>query len=197
MHIHAPRINIHRKSLQLSMVFTLCLLVMPAMAANLKSSTIESFLASHQDVTNVLEQTAGNQATEFSDEDDWNMDFTSAYSGLAEELSNHPPTFRKVSDVVERHGFANLEQWSQIGDRIYTAYMAINMEGQPAVEPGAMENYMASLEGLPEADLQNIRTMMESAVGSSEKARNAPVQDIEAVRPYLAKIQALYETEAR
>lgn len=199
MHTHAARTDIHRHCLQLSMVFTLCLLVMPAMADSLKSSTIKSFMASQQEVTTVLDQIAGNQATDFSDDDeDWNMDFTSVYSGFVDELSNHPPTLKKVSDVVESHGFENLEQWSRIGDRIFTAYMAIDMEGQPAVDTGAMESYMASLEeGLPEADMQNIRTMMEGAISSSEMARNAPVRDIEAVRPHIAEVRALYETEAR
>lgn len=197
MHSHATRIHINRACLQLSMVFTLCLLVMPAMADSLKSSTIESFLASKQEVVTVLERTAENQPTGFSDDETWNMDFTSVYSGLVDELRNHPPTFNKVNGVVERYGFESLSQWSQVGDRIFSAYMAINMEGQPAFDTGAMENYMSSIESLPEADLQNMRTMMEGAISSSEMARNAPAEDIEAVRPYVAELKALYETEVR
>lgn len=197
MHSHATRIHINRACLQLSMVFTLCLLVMPAMADSLKSSTIESFLASKQEVVTVLELTAENQPTAFSDDETWNMDFTSVYSGLVDELRNHPPTFNKVNGVVERYGFESLSQWSQVGDRIFSAYMAINMEGQPAFDTGAMENYMSSIESLPEADLQNMRTMMEGAISSSEMARNAPAEDIEAVRPYVAELKALYETEVR
>lgn len=197
MHSHATRIHINRAYLQLSMVFTLCLLVMPAMADSLKSSTIESFLASKQEVVTVLERTAENQPTGFSDDETWNMDFTSVYSGLVDELRNHPPTFNKVNGVVERYGFESLSQWSQIGDRIFSAYMAMNMEGQPAFDTGAMENYMSSIESLPEADLQNMRTMMEGAISSSEMARNAPAEDIEAVRPYVAELKALYETEVR
>lgn len=197
MHSHATRIHINRAYLQLSMVFTLCLLVMPAMADSLKSSTIESFLASKQEVVTVLERTAEHQPTGFSDDETWNMDFTSVYSGLVDELRNHPPTFNKVNGVVERYGFESLSQWSQIGDRIFSAYMAMNMEGQPAFDTGAMENYMSSIESLPEADLQNMRTMMEGAISSSEMARNAPAEDIEAVRPYVAELKALYETEVR
>lgn len=197
MNAQARGVNVHRNCLQLSMVFTLCLLVMPAMAGSLKTSTIESFIASNQEVVTILDRTAANAATEFSEDEAWGLDFTSVYSGLVGELRNHPPTFRKVSGVVERHGFENLEQWGQMGDRIFAAYMAINMEGQPAADRGAMENYMASIEGLPEADLQNIRTMMEGAISSSEVARNAPVRDIEAVRPFITELKTLYETEAR
>ncbi|PHQ25162.1 hypothetical protein CLH62_12505 [Marinobacter guineae] len=198
MYAHARRILTRCNYRQLSLAITLCLLVVPTHASTLKSSTIESFIASLQDMRAIFDDSAENElAEEFTDNDDWNMDLTRVYSDMVEELGNHPPTQRKVSAVAERHGFESLEQWGQIGDRIFTAYMAINMEGQPAMDTGAMENYMASIENLPEADKQNIRTMMEGAVQSNEVVRNAPVRDIEAVRPYIAEITALHEMEAR
>lgn len=198
MYAHARHILTHCNYRQLSFAITLCLLFVPAHASDLKSSTMESFLASVKDMDTILDDSEENGLEEsFADDDDWNMDFSRAYSGMVEELGNHPPTLRKVSAVVKRHGFENLEQWGRIGDRIFSAYMAINMEGQPPMGTGAMENYMASIEGLPEADIQNIRTMMESAVKYNEVVRNTPVRDIEAVRPYMAELMALYDMEAR
>ncbi len=198
MYAHARRILSRCNYRQLSFAITLCLLVVPAHASTLKSSTIESFLASLQDMRAIFDDSeAGEPDEEFTDNADWNMDFTSMYSGMVEELGNHPPTQRKVSALAERHGFESLEQWGRIGDRIFTAYMAIHAEGQPAMDTGAMENYMALMENLPEAEKQNIRKMMESTVRSSEVIRNAPVRDIEAVRPYADEIMALHEMEAR
>jgi hypothetical protein len=198
MYDHARRIIIHGNYRQLSLALMLCLLVLPAQAADLSSSTIQSFLASVQDMELVSDDSEENAVEEsFAEDDDWDTDFSRMYSGMVEEVSNHPPTLRKVSAVAEHHGFKNLEQWGRIGDRIFTAYMAINMEGQPAMDMGAMENYMASLENLPEADIQNIRSMMEGAVKSHEVVRNTPVRDIEAVRPHMAELMALYEMEAR
>ncbi|MBU2953105.1 hypothetical protein [Marinobacter sp. F3R08] len=198
MHAHIRRITPHCNYRQLSLIFSLCLLVLPAHADTLKSSTIESFLASVQDMMPLFYDSEGNSPEEsFAEDDDWNMDLTNMYSGMVKELSNHPPTLKKVSGVAKRHGFTNLEQWGQIGDRIFNAYMAINMEGQPAIDTRAMEDYMASLEGLPEADTQNIRAVMESAIKSNEVVRNTPVRDIEAVRPHLTDLMALYEIEAR
>ena len=198
MHAHARRILTRCNYRQLVLALTLCLLVMPAHASDLKSSTIESFLSSLQDMQTIFDDSEENELEEsFADDDDWNMDLTRAYSDMVEELGNHPPTQRKVSAVAERHGFENLEQWGRIGDRIFTAYMAIQAEGQPAMDTGAMENYMALMENLPEAEKQNIRKMMESTVRSNEVIRNAPVRDIEAVRPYTDEITALYDMEAR
>lgn len=198
MYAHARHILTRCNYRQLSFAVTLCLLVVPAHASDLKSSTIESFLSSLQDVQAIFEDSGESELDEeFTDNADWNMDFTSMYSDMVEELGNHPPTQRKVSAVAERHGFENLEQWGRIGDRIFTAYMAIQAEGQPAMDTGAMENYMALMENLPETEKQNMRKMMESTVRSNEVIRNAPARDIEAVRPYTDEITALYDMEAR
>ncbi|WP_417568286.1 hypothetical protein [Marinobacter sp.] len=194
MYAHARRILTYCNYRQLTLAITLCLLVVPAHASDLRSSTIESFLASLQDMQSIFDDSEASEPDEeFTGSDDWNIDFTRMYSGMVDELSNHPPTQRKVGAVAERHGFESLEQWGRIGDRIFTAYMAIHAEGQPAVDTGAMENYMALMENLPEAEKQNIRKMMESTVRSNKVIRNAPVRDIEAVRPYADEIMALHE----
>lgn len=148
----------------------LCLVIAPAQAGALTGNTIESFIASLQDMEAVFEDSG-------------------------EEVSKHPPTQRGLSAVAKRHGFSNLDEWASAGDRIYTAYMAISMEGQPAMDESGMESYMASLEQLPEEERNNIRTMMESAIESNKTIRNAPREDIEAVRPYIDEITALHMQE--
>ncbi|MDY6841278.1 MAG: hypothetical protein SV429_07220 [Pseudomonadota bacterium] len=201
MYAHTRPIITHCNYRQLSLVLTLCLLVLPAHADTLKSSTIESFLASLQDMESIFYELEENEPKAEladdaeSDDEVWSMDFTRMYSRLAEEMSKNPPVQRKLNAVAERHGFENLEQWGQTGDRIYTAYMAINMEGQPAMDMEAMENYMGSMEALPDADRQEIRTRMEAIVKSNEVIRNVPTRDIEAVRPYVTEIMALYRME--
>lgn len=180
---------------QLVWAVALYFVVAPSQASTLTDSTIESFMASLQDMQAIFEDSGEDSPDEeLADDDD--MDFTSVYSGMVEELSNHPPTQRKVSAIAKRHGFESLAEWARSGDRIYTAYMAINMEGQPAMEESAMENYMASLEHMPEEEKNNIRRMMGSAIKSNESIRNAPTEDIEAVRPYLDEITALHEMDA-
>lgn len=193
---HISSGTMHARCFQLVLAVALYLVVAPSQASSLTDSTIESFMASLQDMQAIFEDSGEDSLDEeFADEGD-DMDFTSVYSSMVEELSNHPPTQRKVSAIAKRHGFESLAEWARSGDRIYTAYMAINMEGQPAMEENAMENYMASLEHMPEEEKNNIRRMMGSAIKSNESIRNAPTEDIEAVRPYLDDITALHEMDA-
>lgn len=196
MLIHVRSGALRGHCFQLVWAVALYFVVAPSQASTLTDSTIESFMASLQDMQAIFEDSGEDSLDEeIADDDDMDMDFTSVYSGMVEELSNHPPTQRKVSAIAKRHGFESLTDWARAGDRIYTAYMAINMEGQPAMDGGAMESYMASLEHMPEEEKNNIRRMMGSAIKSNDRIRNAPTEDIEAVRPYLDELTALHEME--
>ncbi len=181
---------------------TLCFLAAPAHAQTLNSSTIEPFIASVIELQTILEGAEeGTPDETFEDEDDNCTDPTKAFTSLAKELGNHPPTKDKVSSMVKRHGFSSLAEWAQTGDRIYTAYMAINMEDQPMMDgmmdENAIEDYMASVgDVMSDARKKEIRAMMESAMKSNEAINNAPSEDIEAVRPYADKITAINEMDA-
>ncbi len=52
------------------------------------------------------------------------------------------------------------------------------------MDMSGMDEYMAAMDYLPEAEKENMRRMMEGARKSTEAARNAPKADIEAVRPF-------------
>lgn len=181
---------------------TLCFLAAPAHAQTLNSSTIEPFIASLIELQTVLEESGeGTPDETFEDEDGSDTDPTKAFTSLAEELDNHPPTKDKVSSMVKRHGFSSLAEWAQTGDRIYTAYMAINMGDQPEMDgmmdENAIEDYMTSVgDVMSDARKKEIRAMMESAMKSNEAINNAPSEDIEAVRPYADKITAINEMDA-
>lgn len=198
MFTHARSGAVRGHCFQLVLAVVLYFVVAPSQASTLTDSRIESFMASLQDMQAIFEDSGEYSLDEelADDEDDMDMDFANVYSSMVEELSNHPPTQRKVSAIAKRHGFESLAEWARSGDQIYTAYMAINMEGQPAMDESAMENYMASLEHMPEEEKNNIRRMMGNAIKSNESIRNAPTEDIEAVRPYLDEITALHDMDA-
>jgi hypothetical protein len=173
----------------------LCLVIAPAQAGTLTSNTIESFITSLQDMEAIFEDSEEDVPDEEFEDDDMAIDFTRIYSGMVQEVSKHPPTQRKIRVLAKRHGFSSLDEWASAGDRIYTAYMAINMEGQPVMNESEMESYMASLKQLPEDERNNIREMMEGAIESNKTIRNAPREDIKAVRPYIDEITALHMDE--
>lgn len=192
-HMHFSPTPVHFFQTLLALI--LCLAIAPAQAEALTGKTIKSFMASLQDMEAVFEDSGEDVPDEEFEDDDMAIDFTRIYSGMVEEVSKHPPTQRKISAVAKRHGFGNLDEWARTGDRIYTAYMAITMEGQPVMDESEMEGYMASLKQLPEEERNNIRMMMEGAIESNKAARNAPREDIEAVRPYVDEITALHMEE--
>lgn len=198
MHTHTRCIPTHVHFSQILLALTLCLMIAPVQASGLERTTIESFIASLQGMEAIFEDSGEEALDEEFEDDDMDMDFTRIYSSMVEELSNHPPTQREVSAIAKRHGFKSLAEWGRTGDRIYTAYLAITMEGQPSMDHSEMEGYLSSLESpqMPEAEIEAMRQMMEGAIKSNEAIRNAPREDIEAVRPYTEEITALHEMEA-
>ncbi|MCX2794040.1 hypothetical protein OQJ62_03780 [Microbulbifer thermotolerans] len=194
--------SIHGYFLRFMCALAFCLTALTAQASTLKDAAIESYIASAKEVYTVLgffekepedEDVIDNSA----DDDNWPVNMESEFNGsasaLVKEMRKHPPTFQKVEAIVKRHGFNDLEEWADIGDRVDLAYWAISLEGQSfGIDPAAMESYMKSLGeigGMPAANMESLRGIMESSLKMNEAIRNVPKEDIEAVRPYVDQIK--------
>lgn len=183
----------------LTMSVLLSVAATQAQARPLTNDDVEAFLATFKEMQTVLgdEEHSGVEDQIEADGGDMTMDFTSLYSGFVEEIRKHPPTTEKMTSMVQNHGFKNLDAWADVGDRVYSAYLAINMDGQPSMTQDEVDQYMASMDSaqIPEAEKSRMRNMMESAVESNKALRNVPEEDIEAVRPYAEQITELQMPE--
>jgi lantibiotic modifying enzyme len=122
-------------------------------------------------------------------------DFSRLFSDSLGQLKGHE-AYSHLEDIARDHGFNNLEQWAATGDRVFQAWMAIEMEQQNPAAQQEMNAALAEIENSPNMTPEQkaqMRAMMQGAMGAMESASNAPAADIAAVRPHINALRALSE----
>ncbi len=164
-------------------------------AQGLSDQKISSFIESLE-AAQKLEPEFEELDDQMNAEDDGAMpDFSRLFSDSLDQLKGHE-AYNRLDELVRSHGFDNIEEWAVTGDRVYQAWMAIEMEQQ---SPGARQEMaaaMAEIDNNPQMTAEQkaqMRAMMESAMGAMESASNAPPADVEAVRPHLDALRAISE----
>jgi hypothetical protein len=158
-----------------------------AQAQSLSDQTISSFIDSLK-AAEQLEPEFEDLSNDMDSQNDGTMpDFSRIFSDSLKELEGHQ-AYGQLEDLVQDHGFGSLEEWAATGDRIFQAWMAIEMEQQSPAAQQEMSAAMAEIENNPNMTAQQkaqMRAMMEGAMGAMQSASNAPPADIKAVRPHV------------
>ncbi len=97
----------------------------------------------------------------------------------------------QVEAVIRPFGFSSLDDWGAYGDRVMSAFMALNMREQHAGE--MMRKQLEALEkdtNIPAAQKQAMRQQMKKMQAMMESFASAPKADVEAVRPLLPRFEA-------
>jgi hypothetical protein len=156
-------------------------------AQGLSDQTISSFIDSLK-AAEQLEPEFEDLSDDMDSQNDGTMpDFSRIFSDSLKELEGHQ-AYGQLEDLVQYHGFGSLEEWAATGDRIFQAWMAIEMEQQSPAAQQEMNAAMAEIENNPNMTAQQkaqMRAMMEGAMGAIQSASNAPPADIKAVRPHV------------
>jgi len=156
-------------------------------AQGLSDQTISSFIDSLK-AAEQLEPEFEDLSDDMDSQNDGTMpDFSRIFSDSLKELEGHQ-AYGQLEDLVQDHGFGSLEEWAATGDRIFQAWMAIEMEQQSSAAQQEMSAAMAEIENNPNMTAQQkaqMRAMMEGAMGAMQSASNAPPEDIKAVRPHV------------
>jgi len=158
-----------------------------AQAQSLSDQTISSFIDSLK-AAEQLEPEFEDLSNDMDSQNDGTRpDFSRIFSDSLKELEGHQ-AYGQLEDLVQDHGFGSLEEWAATGDRIFQAWMAIEMEQQSPAAQQEMSAAMAEIENNPNMTAQQkaqMRAMMEGAMGAMQSASNAPPADIKAVRPHV------------
>ncbi|MCD1646578.1 hypothetical protein A8B84_06190 [Marinobacter sp. EhC06] len=160
-------------------------------AQGLSDQTISSFIDSLK-AAEQLEPEFEDLSDDMDSQNDGTMpDFSRIFSDSLKELEGHQ-AYGQLEDLVQDHGFGSLEEWAATGDRIFQAWMAIEMEQQNPAARQEMDAAMAEIENNPNMTAEQkaqMRAMMQSAMGAMESASNAPPADVEAVRPHVEALR--------
>ncbi|MEQ5816558.1 hypothetical protein J3362_13675 [Marinobacter sp. NFXS11] len=183
-----------------SVIFTAIFFLFPLLPAQSQAETL-----SDQRVASFIESVRAAQtlAPEFEelerqmDNQNENAmpDFSRIVSESLEQMKGHE-AYDRLEDVVQDHGFDSLESWGATGDRVFQAWMAIEMAEQKPAARQEMESALAEMENSPHMTAEQkaqMRAMMEGAMGAMQSASNAPAEDIEAVRPHVEALRQLGE----
>lgn len=125
------------------------------------------------------------------------IDFSRMISSSVEKLKGQK-AYGRLEDVVQDNGFNNLDEWAATGDRIYAAWMAIEMGDENPALNQEMKEAMADMENSPGMNDQQktqMRAMMQAALGVTKTAAEAPPADIEAVRPHVNALKTISNNE--
>ncbi len=173
----------------LALTIVLSLVSFSAHAEKLTDNTIRSFITTLEKA-----QTMEPEFEELDDEQDNEaLDFSRIFSSSIEELKGED-VYDRLESLVQDHGFKNLDDWATTGDRIYSAWIAIEMTDQSPALRKEMESAMAEIENSPHMSAQQkaqMRASMETALGFTQQASDAPLADINAVKPHLEALRAI------
>jgi len=160
-------------------------------AQGLSDQTISSFIDSLK-AAEQLSSEFEDLSDDMDSQNDGTMpDFSRIFSDSLKELEGHQ-AYGQLEDLVQDHGFGSLEEWAATGDRIFQAWMAIEMEQQNPAARQEMDAAMAEIENNPNMTAEQkaqMRAMMQSAMGAMESASNAPPADVKAVRPHVEALR--------
>lgn len=176
------------------------LLAGPAAAENLSDRQIQNFIASLVEL-NAKEEEFASLKLEMEQEQEQKRgempDFEHLISSSIRKMEGHPE-FAVFKEVIEDNGFDSPAQWGETGDRVFRAWMAIEMEQQGATVNQDMARAMAEIDNNPhmtQAQKDQMKAIMGGAMSAMEQARQAPAADVQALRPHLDDLRAATEDQ--
>lgn len=123
-------------------------------------------------------------------------DFSTLFSDSVNNMRGHE-AYDRMEDIVEDNGFDSMEEWGATGDRVFRAWMAIEMESQHPQMSREMAAAMEEINNNPnlsEAQKEQMRSMMGGASAAMESARQAPEADKQAVRPHAQALRSVTQS---
>lgn len=162
----------------------------------LTSATVRNFIDSLKDIEQLSKKyendpvfdSAANQSV-----DQTMQRIESPFSTMTNSMEGSK-IYNEFVIIVKRHGFDSAEQWSLVGNRIYRAMAAIQMDKEMS---GDMESQMTQAQekmkssGMPAEQQRMMMEMMTASRHVMQQFRNVPQTDREVVKPYIAEFEQL------
>lgn len=157
-----------------------------AWSANLTARDVQGFVNSMQELKPYFDQ----YADETGDEGD--------AGSTAQIVSDWARSLKEQQDVqvvLTKNGFDH-ESWAVISQQVTSAYMALKFGKDGHNVIGEMRQSMTEIEAnadIPAEQKTQMVTQMKQSMAEMEKVLSAPVDDQNAVKPYLSKLDAIFE----
>lgn len=181
--------NIIRKSAAVLGALLLSLgLAHAAGGAPLKDQQVAGFIASLPDVVTLGEQHADTQLH--------NIDPGQPLTSSLEVLDKQSAAYTDLAQLVARHGFANVEQWANVGDRTIMAYGIVASGFTDSQVEAGYQQGVVNINKDPNLSADQkakILQGMEKTHARNMLARKTAGPDLTAVQPYLEPLGKLFD----
>ena len=174
----------------LTVVFLLALMAVHVHGAALTDAQVRGFVSSFQEMHSLFDQYDDELDALFDDDDDGDYTFRKPISGMLDEMKGHE-IYGKLQRLVRQHGFSNLDQWGNIGDRVFLAYLAIGMDAESRNIEQEMAAAFREIENNPHMSdemKEEMKQIAATAMESFAVLGDVPERDKAAVRPYMAEL---------
>jgi hypothetical protein len=182
-------------TVSLSLVFLFFSLSAHAQNPSLTDRQVTKFISSMKEIHVLFQQY--DDLDEFDELDDEVDD--EATLGMAEEmemLKGHE-IYGRVQGIVRLHGFANIDEWGHVGDRVMKAFYSIIIEESAPAAQAQMEQTFREIEENPyysSAQKEEIKERFkESTEALIADFASAPAEDVKVVRRHKDDLQQLFE----
>ncbi|SFL97564.1 hypothetical protein [Marinobacter zhejiangensis] len=184
----------HFRKAGLALLTMLLLSAGSAFADSLTEQDVKNFISSLTELDS-MEGELADLTDEMNNDYDSNNpsmpDLEHLFSDAVGRMEGHPQ-FERFEEVVEDNGFSSAADWGATGDRVFRAWMAIEMQGQSSASRQEMAKAMAEIDNNPNMSAEQkaqMRQMMQGAISMMEQVSQAPEADIRALRPHLDELR--------
>lgn len=97
--------------------------------------------------------------------------------------------------ILRRHGFASVEEWTAVAQRVVNAYMAVKFADEQPDAEAELARARAEIEAsdMSPEQKQQMLEMLTRSLASMRAMASAPAEDVATVRGMLPELDAYFE----
>lgn len=151
----------------------------------------ERYEGQYDEEATAFSQQAGLDFTDFGSLLDEDGDFRIfRLSAEAMGRAGDIPPVRDYRQLVTSSGFDGLSDYGETADAIMMAWMAIQMDAEDMAGMGDMADMPPEMMAMMPA---GVREQMAGVMKLATAVRNVPAEDLDAIRPYQARLDAAFD----
>ncbi|MAR91549.1 MAG: hypothetical protein SV765_07315 [Pseudomonadota bacterium] len=164
-----------------------------ATAQDLTDAEIRQWTQAYQAVVNWAEKTDLEEEMAPSQEP---TEYQRIFSQMLEQSQTHS-RYRDLAGVLKQQGYKNPQQWAATGDRIMTAFLATQMDGDRAEVERQLKQMQTMLDSgmIPEGQKAMMEKMLQESKRALAAAQEAPAADRAAIKRNQQMLDAVFNRE--
>ncbi len=110
------------------------------------------------------------------------------YQSMVKNLSSYPEEATQLRGIIKKAGFKDEHEWAKTGDAVILAYGSTQLSAKDRKEMSdGMAEITPEMMAMMPAETQ---AMMKSAMAASKAMASVPPEDVEAIKPFIARLEA-------